>query len=123
MLYSGMNHLEDDDTIHRVAQLLKEKGFTKIIRSLGEIAKQQEIAIKKQNDGILSNAFEITFLLLMDCYKTAGKKNQKFIRQTLTGEFFLIALDKIGWTKEYQSPKMKEAHETVMNWIFEAKNR
>jgi hypothetical protein len=108
-----MNEL---NTRVELENLLKERGFSEVISTLGEIAKDTEAIIKRDADSTLASCFSMCFLMLMDCIDRAGKKNQAFIKNAIVGQFFQNGLNLIGWSHQNQSPSMKEAYKKVMEW-------
>lgn len=107
---------EPTETKHILKLQLKKRGLTDVLSSLGELLQEEEHKIKHENDRILSSAFEMTFLMLMDCFDTADEEQQKFIKQAITGDFFQLALEKIKWSNPTQSVRMQEIYSQVMGW-------
>jgi hypothetical protein len=104
------------ETKHVLKLQLKKRGLTDVLSSLGELLQEEEHKIKHDNDKILSSAFEMTFLMLMDYFDSASREHQEFIYQAVTGDFYQSALERIKWDSPMQSPRMMEARETIKSF-------
>jgi hypothetical protein len=114
---NNINNMDNPtETKHILKLQLKKRGLTDVLNSLGELLQEEEHTIKNQNDRILSSAFEMTFLMLMDYFDSASREHQEFIYQVVTGDFYQSALERIKWDNPMQSPRMMEARETIKSF-------
>ncbi len=111
-----IEELKKQEARSALTHLIKKVGFTGIISSLAELAQEHESIIRRRNDSYLSSCLETVFLLLMSTYPRATKKDQKLIRQVLTGEHFGEGLKLINWDSPLQSEAMKEAYALINSW-------
>lgn len=116
---NNVTYFEEDKkqkTKSSLTSLIKEVGFTEIISSLGELAKEKEDTIEKRNNSVLSSCFESTFLMLIGLYPKMQKKDQKLLRRVLIGDYFNEGLKIIKWDSPMQSSAMKDAYVLVNSW-------
>jgi len=111
-----INLFDKLDPKKTLVQLIKQEGFCNIAGTLGEVAKETEDLIRDANDRDLQQAFEIMFYGLMDCYKGAGKKNQKQIRDFMEIDCVKASLEMSHWESHNHCPAMIDACKTIKEW-------
>ena len=104
------------DTKKFLTKLLEQDGFAGVASTLGEIAKEQENLIRESNDADLACAFTYVFYILMDCFKGAGKKNKKQIKNVVKIDSVQEALKIVHWDSPNHCEAMKEAYQTIKAW-------
>lgn len=110
------------DPKEAIKNLIRQDGFSKVAKTLGDIAAEEETLLRIRSDSNLRQAFEIVFLAMMDCYKGASKKNKKWIKILLETDALKYSLDLCNWSSDNQCPAMKEAYKTVKEWEKENGN-
>lgn len=104
------------DTKKAIQSLIKQDGFSNVAGILGEVAKEEEILIRNTNDSHLRQAFEYSLYALMDCYKGAGEKNKKQIRNLMEVDSVKYSLDLLNWESSKHCDSMKSACKTIKGW-------
>ena len=99
-----------------IQKLIRQEGFCNIAKTLGDVAANEETLIRNRNDSNLRNAFEYFLYTLMDCYKGAGKKNQKWIKNLMEVDSVKYSLELCNWESSNHCDKMKEVCKTIKEW-------
>lgn len=98
------------DSKETIKNLIRQDGFSKVAKTLGDVAAEEEALIRIRCDSNLRQAFEVVFLAMMDCYKGAGKKNKKWIKTLLETDALKYSLDLCEWSSDSHCPAMKDAY-------------
>lgn len=104
------------DTKKFLEKLIEQDGFGNVAGTLGEVAREQEKLIRESNNSHLACAFTFALYVLMDCYKGAGKKNKKQIKNLVKIDSVKEALKIVNWDSPNHCPAMKEAYQTIKEW-------